>query len=133
MAQCVNGGALEDAACQQGLTQDDLQTGSGGRPDGPRHTRRVTPAAGGKEPDGVAMGKPELAEQLQGAQRQRDIAVLASFAVAEVEELPGRIDVGDLQTGAFLEAQPVGVDGDQTNAVAEEADAAHDIANFLRA
>jgi len=79
------------------------------------------------------MSEPELAKQFQGALRQRHVAVLAPVAVTDVDQQAGRIDVGDLQTGTLPEAQTAGVEGDQTNPVAEEADAAQDVADFLRA
>src|SRR5262245_26050469 len=77
--------------------------------------KRGQPPAGRKEPDRMAVGSPELPQEFQSALGQGDVAVLTAFAVTEMNQHPGRIDVGNLQTEAFPEAQTAGVDGDETN------------------
>ena len=55
---------------------------------------------------------------------QRDVAVFGAFAVADVNHHPGAVDVGHAQIGAFLQAQPAGVDGGETNLVARQSETA---------
>ena len=47
--------------------------------------------------------------------------------------MPRAVDVGDLQMGAFLQAQAAGVDGGQTDLVARQSDAAENLAHFRAA
>ena len=109
MAQRVDGSGLGNAAGQHGLAEDDLQAGSG-KGAGGRRPVDAAPAASGKEPDGVAVGFPELAQQLESALGQGDITVLATLAVADVKQQAGRVDVADLQASALAETQAARID-----------------------
>ena len=78
--------------------------GGGGHP-------KTAPARGWKEPHGMAVGFPVLAEQREGRLGQRHIAVLRPFAVAHVDDHAGTINIGHLQVGTFLQPQATGIDG----------------------
>jgi hypothetical protein len=62
-------------------------------------------ALGGEEPLGMAMGGPVEAEELEGAGRQRDEAILVSLAAADMDQQPLGVDVGDLQMEGLLQAE----------------------------
>ena len=61
-----------------------------------RRRRRSAGAAparvGGKEPDGIAMRAPEVAEQREGGIRKRDESIAAAFSAADVEQLARAVD-----------------------------------------
>src|SRR5512135_674467 len=53
----------------------------------------VVASCGRKEPDGVSMRGPVLAEHGQGAWRQGDIAVFCTLAAMDVDDHAGAVDV----------------------------------------
>jgi hypothetical protein len=57
---------------------------------------------------------------LQGALWKRDVAVLSPLAMSDVDAHAHSVDVSDLQVGPFLEAQPTGIDGGETYAIARQ-------------
>ena len=61
----------------------------------------VTP--GGKEPLGVAVSLPLLAQQGQCCCGERDIAVFGPFALPDMNEQTVAVNVGDLQVYTFLQ------------------------------
>ena len=61
----------------------------------------AAPALGGEEQSRMAMGFPLLAQKLKSALRQRHIAVLVSFAAADVKEHALGIDVANLESQRF--------------------------------
>jgi hypothetical protein len=64
----------------------------------------VRPASGGKEPGGMAMGEPVGAKKGEQGRRERDVAVLAAFAVLDVDHHASTVDLGDAQVDSFAEA-----------------------------
>jgi hypothetical protein len=74
-------------------------------------------ALGGEEQRWVAMGFPELAQEQERALGQRDVAVAAALAGADVEEAPFGIHVADFQAQGFAQTQAAGVDGGQGDAM----------------
>jgi hypothetical protein len=50
--------------------------------------RDVSFAFRGEQPDGVAMGCPELAKKFEGSQRKGDLTILAALALTDVEHHP---------------------------------------------
>ena len=85
---------------------------------------------GRKEQRGMPMGFPLLTQQQQGALRQRDVAVLVTFAAADVQEHALRINVGNLEAQAFAQAQAAGIDGGQADAMIQGGDGRQDAARF---
>ena len=64
----------------------------------------VRPASGGKEPGGMAMGEPVGAKKGEQGRRERDVAVLAAFAILDVDDHASTVDLGDAQVDTFAEA-----------------------------
>ena len=65
--------------------------------------------------------------------RQRHVAILGALAMADVNHHAGAVDVGDLQMGAFLQAQAAGVDGGRDKLVTRQSDAGKNLAHFRQA
>jgi hypothetical protein len=63
----------------------------------------VRPESGGKEPGGMAMGAPVGAEQGEQGRRERDEAVLAAFALLNMDHHASTVDLGDAQEDALGE------------------------------
>jgi hypothetical protein len=57
---------------------------------------------------------PEGSQQLQGALRQRHIAIFIPLAPVDVNEHAVGMDVGDLKMGSFLEAKSQRIDCGET-------------------
>jgi hypothetical protein len=83
-------------------------------------------AFGREEQPGMAMRFPKLAQELQGAFRQRDVAVIVAFAAADVQEHPFGIDVADLQAQTLAQAQAARVEGDEGDAMIQGRDRRQD-------
>jgi hypothetical protein len=60
-------------------------------------------ADGGEEPVRVAMRAPVVPEHLEGAGRERDVAVAGAFATVDVDHLARAVDVADLEEETFGE------------------------------
>lgn len=89
------------------------------------------PARRREQPHRMAVGGPIRAEEYEGRLGQRPIAVLGPFATPHVDKHAGTLNIGHLEVGAFLQAQPTGIDGTQTGAVARQPDTLEDSAHFL--
>jgi len=131
VAQGVDVGALVDAALFHGVAEGTLEAVAGDRSaivsDGVLNTM----AGGGrKQPEWAFMGAPMIAQQLKGGGGKWDLAVLAALA-ADAQNAPGTVDIGNLEIGAFHEAQAAGVDGGQANAVDVDADDVEDAPDLL--
>lgn len=119
MAQGMDMRLLLNAAGSESQPEAALQGG-------PRHglgSGRRTDVAmtfGREQQAGVAMGFPLLAQELEGALRQRNIAITIALAAADVQEHAFGVDVADLQAQGFTQAQSAGVDGDQADTVVED-------------
>ena len=130
MAQGVDVRRLFDAAGLEGKAESALQRGTAHRFGGGAGALAAV-ALGGKEQCGMAMRFPLLAQEQQGALGQRDIAVLVTFAAADVNEPPLRINVADRQTQPFAQAQAAGVNGDQADAMIQGGDGRQQAAHLV--
>ena len=79
------------------------------------------------------MLRPILAQQLQRSFRQRDVTVFGAFAVADVNHHAPAVDVREAQIGSFLQPQPAGVDGGETNSVARQSHLSENLSHFREA
>jgi hypothetical protein len=115
----------------KGVLEGDLDTGHG---HGLISGCLPSPAAsgGGEEPLLMVMGIPQLPEEFQSPSRQRDIAVFVPLA-SDVQEHPVAVDIGNLQGPAFGQSQPAGVDGSQTDPMAEHVDAGEGFPDLIEA
>ena len=129
MAQRVRMRCLFDSAGTEGDSEGALQGGAGHRLGG-RAGALAAVAFGGKEQGRMTMGFPLLAQEEQSALGQGNVAILITFAAADVEELALGIDVGDLEIQTFAEAQPSGVDGVEADAMVQGGNHGQDAANF---
>jgi hypothetical protein len=87
----------------------------------------------GKEQHGIALLLPVLAQQRERSFRQGDVTVFGALAVADVNHLPGAVDVGDAQIGSFLQTQAAGVDGAETNFVTRQSDVTENLTHLCEA
>jgi hypothetical protein len=131
VTQGVDVGFFADAAGFKGEAEGALQGGAthgNGRGAG----TEATLAFGRKEESGMTMTLPLLAQEMEGASGQRDIAILVAFAFANVEEHSFRINVPDLQSQTFSQPQAARVNGGETNAMIEGGNKGDDAPDFIR-
>jgi hypothetical protein len=76
---------------------------------------------GGKEPERVAVGAPVVAQHLQGARGERDVAITGALAAVDVDEAARTVDVADLEVEGLGEAESERVDGPEVGAVVRRA------------
>lgn len=100
MAQGMDMGCFFDAAGVQSEPESALQSGAIDRLGGGA-CAQATVTLGGKEPLGMAMGLPLLAEQLQSALGQGHVTIAIAFAGADVKEHAFTVDVGNLDVQAL--------------------------------
>ena len=131
MAQGMDRSPFVHAGFGQGVLEGDLDTGYG---HGLISGCLPSPAAsgGGEEPLLMVMGFPQLPEEFQSPLRQWDVAVFIALA-SDVQEHPVAVDIGNLQGPAFGQSQPAGVDGGQTDAMAEHVDAGEGSTHLIEA
>ena len=129
MAQGVNVGLLFDAAGFEGQTEGALESGAAHRFGGGGGTLAAM-ALGGEKEDGMLVREPLLAQQEQGPFGERNITIPAAFTAADVEQAALAIDVADLQTKPFAQAQAAGVDQGETNAMIQSRDGGEDPADL---
>jgi hypothetical protein len=129
MAEGMDGGVLTDAGVLEGEAEGSLDAGDGEGMIGGGHGGGAV-AGGGEEPEGVAMGLPEDAQHVQGGGRERDIAILAPFAVADVDEGASAVDVGDAELGGFTDAQAARINGGEAGAIPEWIDEGEEMLDF---
>jgi hypothetical protein len=79
----------------------------------------VAVAFAGEQQGGMTMRFPLLAQELERAVGQRNIAVLVALAAADVQEHAFGIDIPDLEAQAFPQTQAAGVDGGEADAVVQ--------------
>lgn len=80
---------------------------------GPIRRRRgigLSGPASRKQPDGMAMGLPMRAKQLEGGFGQGNVTIFIAFSRPNMEHHAGAIDLGHLKLEAFLEPQAAGID-----------------------
>jgi len=77
------------------------------------------------------MRLPVGAQFCQRSLRQWHVTIFVTFAALDVDHHAAAVDVRDFQGTAFEQAQAAGVDRQQANTVAFEADAAQNAANFI--
>jgi hypothetical protein len=116
MAKSMNTGKLIDPALLESFFESDLNAalrhgiGCAGHVD-------TAPARSREDELWIAMGHPIPAKDLKCAFGQRNITILGSFAMANMNEHPGAVDIGDSKMGSLLEAKSAGVDGGKTCSV----------------
>lgn len=130
MAQSVNRSEFVDATVFESGAESVLHTALRPGLSCLRQLDVVTPF-GRKEPEGVAVALPIVAQVFEGALRQRHEAVFVAFAMSDVKHQARAIDIGNLKPYALLESQTAGVDGGQTDAVARQTDGAENLSDFL--
>ena len=133
MAQRMHGGAFVVATLFQGRAESVLHTALGHRLGGPVPGRCGHGLRRERASTGLRWVLPVLAQQLQRALRQRDIAIFGALAVADVNHHAGAVDVGDLQMGSFLQAQAAGIDRRRDKLVARQSDGSENLAHFRQA
>ena len=79
----------------------------------------------------MAVGGPVLAEGLQRGRGERDEAVLAALAVADVDHHAGGVDVADPEVEALAEAEAQRVDGLEVGAIVRSADGGDEAADLV--
>ena len=67
----------------------------------------------------VRLGAPPGDELLKESGAERDVAILATLALTDMDHHAGPVDVLDLETAEFGAAQTSGVEGHEDGAVAE--------------
>ena len=105
MPQRVHMRALVHPALAERPDERRLQARTRNRPGAGGHeVPRALADGRGKQPLRGAMGAPVLAQHRQGIARDRHIPVAPPLPV-NVQQPTGAIHVGDLEVGAFLQAQ----------------------------
>src|ERR1035438_9138871 len=117
VAQRMDVGGFLDAAGAQGQTEASLQRGAAHRFGGGGRAQAAV-AFGREEPARMAVAAPELAQQLEGAVRQRHVTVAVAFARPDVEKHPFGIDIADFQLEGFAQTQAAGVNRAQGHPMA---------------
>ena len=112
VAQRMDMGVLVYAAGLEGQAEGALKGAAAHRLGGRGGALAAVPL-GGKEQPGMPVGFPLRAQPLEGAQRQRDVAIVVAFAGPDVQEHTLGIDVADLQAQSVTKAQAAGVNGGQ--------------------
>jgi hypothetical protein len=118
MPEGVDRGVRMAAAVCEGCPEGLLHTGAWHGVGCRGHAEAATTRSG-KEPDGMAVDFPVLAQQLQGTLWERHRAVLGACATAHVDEHPCTVNSRDLHVGAFLKPQATGRDGGKTHPIAQ--------------
>lgn len=113
--QRIDRGALADPTCRHRLGQHLLHHADTDR--ALVLERRLLDHPLRKHLDRMAMSPPERAQDLQLFSRQRHIAIAPAFALVNVQETPGAIDVADLPVNAFAQPRPTHILGSCRNRV----------------
>ena len=114
---------------QEGEAEGALERGVVHRFGGGARPTTAVPL-GGKEQRRMAVRFPLLPQELQGAFRQRDVAILIAFAGADVQEHALGIDIADLEVQPFAQAQPAGVNGAEADAMIQGGDGGQNAAHL---
>src|ERR1041385_6046826 len=140
MTQAVGGGGTVDRAggASQAISHLDRTDARGlygfghGLAQGERAVSPST-SRGRKEKPRISMRAPPAAELLHHGRGDRDVTILAAFAIANVQA--GRIfvavDVGDLNGNGFTDAQPTVIHESQTGRETWLTDRSKQSADFL--
>jgi hypothetical protein len=116
VAQGVDRDALSEAELPDHAPHGALHAGAGDGLGGGAGGLGVTPD-GGEEPERIALGAPVVAQHVQRARRERDVAILRTFAAVDVDEPAAAVHVADLQVQALVQTKAEGVDGPEVGAV----------------
>ncbi|WP_324547382.1 hypothetical protein [Accumulibacter sp.] len=73
----------------------------------------------GKPQNGMAVARPESAQEWVSGRRQRHQPILLALGIADMHTLARAVDVGDRPPQAFAEAQAETVGREEENAVTE--------------
>ena len=79
---------------------------------------------------GVPLSRPEQAQCLEGGQRQRNEAVFAALAVADMDPHGFRVDVADAKVEGFAKTQAHAVGGEQEHLIFENPQAVDEHLDF---
>ena len=120
-----------DSAGVEGQTEGALEGGTAHRFGGGRGAQAVV-AFGREQQRGMAMSFPLLAQELERALGQRDVAIGVALARAQVQQQALRIDVADFQMEAFTEPQAAGIDRGQGDPMIQSGDRGENLAHFPR-
>ena len=104
VTQRMNMGVFGDASGPEGDAEGALK-GSAADWFLGRGSADAATSLGREEQGCMAMGFPLLAQKLKSALRQRHIAVLVSFAAADVQEHALGIDVANLEAQCFSQSK----------------------------
>src|SRR6266699_1465281 len=97
-----------------------------------RHADAEVLAVAAREQPVPRMDGPVVdAQQFEEGLRQRHDPVLAAFALADVDDHPGTVDVVGLEADRLRDTQPGGVAGHQDRPVLEVANAAEELEDLL--
>ena len=130
MPKGMNCGKFVDSTVFERLLEGNLDTGPGDRLFCFGHMDS-TPSRSGEDENGITMGSPEYSELKQRALGKRHLAVLSSFAAANMDLHPGAIDICNFEATAFPEAKSAGVDGGKTGFVVRKSNALEDLLNLF--
>jgi len=133
VTQTVDMSAFGDAAFLESATKSPLQRAAvnGAEVVGDAVFEAMA-CDGGKKPDRRTMGRPELAQLVEGLLGEGDEALFIALA-CDAQEHAGGVEVLDLQTASFIQAQGAGIDGGEANPVNGSAHAGEDFWDFLPA
>src|SRR5215510_13177379 len=118
VTKSVNRGALVDAALFEGRAEGVLHAALRHRLGCLREVDMVA-TFGGEDQDWITMRGPIVTEQFERALGQWNITVLVALAVADMDHHPRAVDVWNCEADAFLQTQPAGIDGRETDAIAQ--------------
>lgn len=129
VAKRVDMSFLFDAALFECFAKSQLQGASVHRCGG-RGSSGSAPSSGREEEVWVTMSSPELAQQIQSAEGQRNVTIPIAFATADMEQHPFTVNVFNLQSQTVAQAQAAGIDRGQTDPVIQRLDRTEDLADF---
>ena len=124
MSKRMDRGRLGDAALTQASPKGALDPAFIHRP----HHRQV---ASRKKPERMAVAPPIEPKLGEGLLRQGHIAVFVALAPPQVQHHPATVNILDLQLPPFLQPQPTGIDGAQTDPLVPVAHLTQNTAHFL--
>jgi hypothetical protein len=129
----VHGDILfEDPCLGLGMAEGALNTALGHGRESFSSSFMVS-AKSGKEQERMVMSAPIAAQQVQGRDRERDVAILGTLATVDVDHHAGGVDVGDFEVKTFMKPQAQGVDSGEIGIVVERFHGRQDASDFFHA
>ena len=124
MTQGMDGGWFMNAAVVKCGAESALHTAG-------IHRTFLGLTRGGEEPDWMMMGQPVLAQHLENRLWERHVAVFATLAVADAQQVAFTVDVRNLQVQPFLQTQPTGIERGEACAITRAINAGQDPPHFV--